>query len=842
MAIKMKYLLLSIIFNGFIFIPAQQQGDTLTQWKAKFATLGGVPKISSEGTWIGINKQYKLGGDSAYVVSTKDKTVHKIISTGILEFLKEEGVFGRKADQLQFVNLKTGKFYQYNNINNFYRLDNLDRYAIYSKDKRLRFYDLTGNQLQEIADADGLLATDSKSKLYVVKQNEGKAKIIETTGTKQKIVYSTENRISKIELTPSGKQLLIIEVQIQKGHNQLTILDSEHDYKKVIQLNVPSKSEVSLTEIHDGKYFLINSRVKFSEEQSSLVDIWYGNDPFVNLHKRMYLNNEYWLWDTITNKLQSLKIQENHVLESLNNARYFLTYLPRKDYNFNTFTPDINDAYIFDIATESLTAIGSLKQIPTLTKGWRPDFVGNRFFCSKDGRLFLASNDGKNWSLFSTSGKREALIEQIGLEKPVFTANSNQIYFESSDDLWKYDINSKKLTALDIAKGKKVEIKNQNNELGESTLNSFLTDDSILLEVYDNYSNKTSYNMYRKGKWKVVVPETENRIDSDHLLYNKNMTTFYTVERNFNQPPALFSYNPQGQKNILFHAGFKDNKVKKIKQQIYNFKAVGKNLRGILYYPIDYDPKGKYPMVVHIYQVQRTLSNDYLSPNNVSPVGFQIRTLLERGYFVYLPDIEQGKDGPGISALECVNNALDAVLKSPQIDLDRIALVGHSYGGYETNFIATQSQRFRTYVSGAGFSDLISSFHSYSYQYVKPFYFFYETGQFKMGDSVAEDKEQYLLNSPILNVENVNAPILLWAGKKDENVPLSQVMEFYIGLRRYHKQVIALYYINGNHDFLHHPLEEKDRDRRILEWFDYFLKDIKEVPWINKQIEKKAPF
>ncbi|RQO37668.1 hypothetical protein DBR39_12305 [Chryseobacterium sp. KBW03] len=841
MAIKIKYLLLSIVFNGFIFIPAQQQGDTLTQWKAKFATLGGVPKISPEGTWIGINKQYKLGGDSAYVVSTKDKTVHKIISTGILEFLKEEGVFGRKADQVQFVNLKTGKLYQYNNINNFYRLVNLDKYAIYSKDKRLRFYDLTGNQLLEIADIDGLLVTDSKSKLYIVKQHEGKTKILETAGTKQKVVYSTENRITKIELTQFGKQLIITEVQVQKGHNQLTILDSEHDYKKVIQLEVPTKSEVSLTEIQDGKYFLINSRVRCSEEQSSLVDIWYGNDPFVNLHKRMYVNNEYWIWDTITNKLQSLKIQENHVLESLNNDRYFLTYLPRKDYNFITFTPDINDAYIFDKATESLTAIGSLKQIHTLTKGWRPDFVGNRFFCSKDGRLFLASNDGKNWSLFSASGKKEALIKQIGLEKPVFTANSKQIYFESSDDLWKYDINRKKLIALGIAKGNKVKIKNQTNEFGESTLNSFLPEDSILLEVYDNYSNKTSYNMYRKGKWKEVVPETENRIDSDHLLFNRNMTTFYTLERNFNHPPTLYSY-VNGHKNKLFNAGIKDVEAQRVKQEIYNFNAVGKNLKGILYYPVEYDAKKKYPMVVHIYQVQRTLSNDYLSPNNVSPVGFQIRTLLERGYFVYLPDIEQGKDGPGISALECVNNALDTVMKNPLIDQDRIALIGHSYGGYETNFIATHSHRFKTYVSGAGLSDLISSYYSYSYQYVKPYYFYYETEQFKMANSVAEDKQRYLLNSPVLNVENVNAPILLWAGKKDENVPLGQIMEFYIGLRRYQKQVIALFYPKGDHDFLHHTSEEIDRDRRILEWFDYFLKDQKEVPWINRQIKKKALF
>ncbi len=292
----------------------------------------------------------------------------------------------------------------------------------------------------------------------------------------------------------------------------------------------------------------------------------------------------------------------------------------------------------------------------------------------------------------------------------------------------------------------------------------------------------------------------------------------------------------------MLNAGIKDVTAKKIKQEIYNFTAVGKNLKGILYYPIDYDAKKKYPMVVHIYQVQRTLRNDYLSPNNISPIGFQIRTLMERGYFVYLPDIEQGINGPGMSALECVNSALDAVSKNISIDQKRIALAGQSYGGYETNFIATQSDRFNTYISGAGNSDLIRNYYTYTYQFNRPYYFQFETGQYQMGTSPAEDKHRYLLNSPILKVENVHSPILLWAGKKDENVQWDQVTEFYVGLRRYQKQVIALFYPNGNHDFLHHPLEEKDRDTRILEWFDYFLKDKKDVLWINRQMKKKAPF
>lgn len=833
----MKNIVIFILLTRCLLMSAQQQEDTITQWKSKFATLAGIPKISSEGNWIGINKHYKLGGDTAYVVSTKDKTVHKIISTGFLDFLREEGIFGRKANQVQFLNLKTRKSYQYNNVSSYYGLENLNIYAIHTKDKHLRFFDLTGNQLQEISDIDGLPVADSKSKVYVVKQIEGRSEIIKTTGTKRETVYSTENRIGKMELTSSGKQLVLTEVESGQGNNKLTILDTEHNYKKIVHLDLPSKSEINLTEIQHGRYFLINSKVRFQEEKSPLVEVWYGNDPFVNVHKRMYINNDYWLWDTKVNKVLPIKLAEGHELASLNNARYFLSYLPRKGYNFNTFNPEINDAEILDIITGISVKVGSLKQIPNLKKGWQPDFLGSRYFYSKDGHWFLSSNDGKRWSLFSSSGKKEALIEQNGLEQPIFSTSSNQIYFESSNDLWKYDIKTKKLTALGIANGKTVQIKNLSGE----TMGPFLQEDSMLLEVYDNYTNRISYKLYQKGKWRQVVPETKNRIDPNHLLFNKDITTFYTLERNFNLPPTLFSYNTQGQKNVLFNAGIKDIRAKRIKQEIYNFTAVGKDLRSILYYPMDYDPTEKYPMVVHIYQVQRTLSNDYLSPNNVSPIGFQIRTLLERGYFVYLPDIEQGKNGPGMSALECVNSALDSVLKNPLINHNRIALAGQSYGGYETNFIATHSDRFTTYISGAGNSDLVRNYYTYSYQFDRPYYFQFENGQYQMGTSVAEDKERYLLNSPILSVENVNAPILLWGGKKDENVQLDQVMEFYVGLRRYQKQVIALFYPKGNHDFLDHPLEQKDRDKRILEWFGYFLKDQKDVEWINRQMKKDTP-
>jgi dipeptidyl aminopeptidase/acylaminoacyl peptidase len=104
----------------------------------------------------------------------------------------------------------------------------------------------------------------------------------------------------------------------------------------------------------------------------------------------------------------------------------------------------------------------------------------------------------------------------------------------------------------------------------------------------------------------------------------------------------------------------------------------------------------------------------------------------------------------------------------------------------------------------------------------------------------ADGKEIYVKNNPIHYVEKVNAPILLWTGREDENVPWDQTTEFFIGLKRSGKPVIALFYPKGRHAFAYNSQEKKDLYTKVMEWWDYFFKDKKNVPWINEQMKKGA--
>ncbi|MNY21577.1 x-prolyl-dipeptidyl aminopeptidase [compost metagenome] len=99
-----------------------------------------------------------------------------------------------------------------------------------------------------------------------------------------------------------------------------------------------------------------------------------------------------------------------------------------------------------------------------------------------------------------------------------------------------------------------------------------------------------------------------------------------------------------------------------------------------------------------------------------------------------------------------------------------------------------------------------------------------ENQQWRMAKSLFEDRESYNQNSPIQYIKNVSIPLLIWTGEKDNNVNTSQTIEFYLALKRLEKQAIMLFYPNEGHNIIKEK-NQRDLSQRILNWFDYYLKD-----------------
>ena len=118
---------------------------------------------------------------------------------------------------------------------------------------------------------------------------------------------------------------------------------------------------------------------------------------------------------------------------------------------------------------------------------------------------------------------------------------------------------------------------------------------------------------------------------------------------------------------------------------------------------------------------------------------------------------------------------------------------------------------------------MISNYFSINADFENANMWRFEDQQFRMGKSAFEDYKNYITNSPIAYVDKVTTPLLLWAGKKDGNVPYTQSVELHLAMRRANKKSIFLIYNDEQHTI------EDDQNQihltsTIERWFAYYLK------------------
>ncbi|SHK84783.1 alpha/beta hydrolase family protein [Chryseobacterium polytrichastri] len=828
--------------------------DTMQIWKSKFFKVN-ITDYSPDGRWIAVKKWYDYNADTMMIMDANRSNAVEgyLVKKNQLTFLKANVLLASGNSQTDLWNLITHQRKIFENISKTDALQTVNQFAMLSKDKGLTVYDYHGTLLQSVPNVTNYI-TDGRQKVYAERRVGEWSEIIlienakpqqgeknfnyrnnnnnnnNNTNEKSKeptVLFSTKNKIERFELGPSGKQVMITEKEETTAKRNLIFISTSAiaDQTPLYPLGRDTQDAdfFKVTEIQDGEMYCIESQ-KYVKHKNN-VEIWYGNDGALKDMEYGTVKRDYVVWYPKGNSITRIPTDQFESIASFNNTLYFLAFNKAELQNYVSWIPDIN-MNLFDIKTGTFQQLDAIK--PSL-------------YSSKSGNWFIYPDLKNNWVLYNPNTQIKKRIGDFHLKTPVFSFDEKMIYFESENDLWEYHIESESLHSLHMGKNKKTEILNKKETSLIDGFNFFQhridNADFLLVKVSDLVNNEVSVVQWDGHTIRTVVSPRIANIKN--IKYDADRKKFCFVEESFNMPSQVVEYNiRKGNEHPVFEDR-RDQESIGMRQEMIHYKNTeGTPLKGILYYPIGFNHQKKYPMVVRVYQVQSDEATQYLTPGYNNPICFDLRALLKRGYFVLMPDIVFTKTGTGLSALDCVNKALDEVSKNQNIDMDKTALIGHSHGGYETNFIATHSDRFAAYISGAGNSDIIRSYFSYNYNFSSPFYWQFENGQYEMNIPFAENKELYVRNNPIYNVEKVNAPILLWAGKKDENIAWDQGMEFYVGLRRNKKEVIALFYPEKGHDLEPNTEERRDLHRRVLEWLDYFLKDKKEITWINKQIKR----
>ncbi|MDG2282214.1 MAG: prolyl oligopeptidase family serine peptidase, partial [Longimicrobiales bacterium] len=173
-----------------------------------------------------------------------------------------------------------------------------------------------------------------------------------------------------------------------------------------------------------------------------------------------------------------------------------------------------------------------------------------------------------------------------------------------------------------------------------------------------------------------------------------------------------------------------------------------------------------------------------------------------------------------------------ALAQAPAVDEEKLGLIGHSWGGYQTTYFVTQDDMFASAVAGAPLTNLMSMYLSFYWNSGGTDARIFEISQGRMQVPWWEDWDSYEANSPLHNIQDMETPLLMMFGTNDGAVEYNQGVEFYNAARRLGKQMVMLSYDGENHGLAGEP-NQLDYQRRIMQWFGHYLKGEPAPDWIS---------
>jgi dipeptidyl aminopeptidase/acylaminoacyl peptidase len=249
--------------------------------------------------------------------------------------------------------------------------------------------------------------------------------------------------------------------------------------------------------------------------------------------------------------------------------------------------------------------------------------------------------------------------------------------------------------------------------------------------------------------------------------------------------------------------------------------------------PANYEPGKKYPLLVTIYEKRSQNKNNFVSPSETRAPDPTLYT--NRGYAVLDPDIVYRVNDPGMSAVWAVIPAVKAAIATGVVDAERVGLWGHSWGGYQTAFLVTQTDIFAAAVAGAPLTDMVSMYSSVYWNTGGTNQAIFESSQGRFRGNFIDNYAAYIRNSPAFHANKVTTPLMILHNDKDGAVDFNQGITYFNTLRQLGKQVILLEYVGENHG-LARPVNQRDYAVRMAEWFDHHLKSAPAPEWIQKGI------
>ena len=596
-----------------------------------------------------------------------------------------------------------------------------------------------------------------------------------------------------------------------------------------------------------GKYVAENSDVRWSPDGKKLVIATHtlewrkkardtfatmtGVTPvFVQSSKDPFL-----AWDSIRRAGNVRNVMTLDV--ATNAAKEVVPELPLANYTLAEDGSAIS--YSQDIVTktdyESLGApetslrvrdtAGVERVLRATTKGmqvqWAED--GKRYAYSNNGRVYLASIADSTSKMIAgapepkrgetpdttKAARDKAALERFNLVR--YSPTGDAVLISNKEGMWLADVASG-------AKDKVIAASDSSETLPRATFAGWSTDGrQLYLTVTSRQKWERGITRYDRSTRQITELAKDGRSYSQFRLSKDGKTVILNIA-NGNRPADLYSANADlSDLHRLVETNPQLGSKKIGPTELISFlNADGHVKKAVVYYPADYEKGKTYPTVFEIYE-------DFFDDT------FDVRAnvLTGAGYIVVHPSVDFDIGYPGEAWAKGVTAAANKLIEMGIADSARLGVQGQSYGGYATNLLITQTNRFKAAVNISGKVDMIS-FYTDSPRLGVRNVNAAEKTQDRLGASMWAQPQKYVAHSAIMFADRITTPLMLVTGEQDSNVPALNTREMYYALRRLGKECIWVNYANGGHgggtatpeDFL-------DMQKRIVEFYDARLKSPK---------------
>lgn len=415
-----------------------------------------------------------------------------------------------------------------------------------------------------------------------------------------------------------------------------------------------------------------------------------------------------------------------------------------------------------------------------------------------------------------------------------WTADGDHVIMNHKYDLWMLALDGSEAVNITQGLGEQdsIEFRYETLDPEEEWID---TSEPMLLAAFGDWTKKDGYYRLELGDEPeplryedAAFGDVEKARDADRVVLTREtfveFPDYHLTDTDFSSLRQITDANPQQSE---YRWG------RRVLVEYTNDRGI--TLQGTLTLPAGYEEGDQVPMIVYFYEQMSDRHHQYSMP--VYDDRPHMSTYASNGYAVLMPDNVYQTGRPGTSSLDCITAATQRVIDMGIADPDRIGLQGHSWGGYQSSFILTQTDMFATVVTGAPPTNLTSFYNNIYGSSGTNHHGIMEIGQVRMGRGVTpwSARETYNRENPMYHAPDIQVPFMILHGTEDGAVDYMQGLEFYNAARRLGKEVVLLTYPGEGHH-LGREANQKDFLVRMKQWFDHYVKDEPAPEWIQEGV------